>query len=736
MVNNRREFTLLLSVIGLLLASVEPSAAQAIRQLTGLTANVLNRNDDGSTPTEVPLGFTANFFGKAFNGAFVNNNGNLTFGSRLSTFTPFDLTANTGVPIIASFFGDVDTRNYGSTVTFGVATINGHKTFGADFINVTYFGSTAGAATNSFQELLIDRSDIAPGDFDVEFNYDHIGWETGTASGGHSDGTGGNSARVGYSNGSGDQLTYFEIAGSGVPGSFLDDGPQALIKHSIGSTVPGRFIFPVRNGLLVAPPTITNFTITPNQVSSPGPNVSAIVETSDTFDQVKITCDPQYFGSAPATFYPVRSGNRWAFTIPTAFLKVAKVNPLPMIATAMRNDGTTAQATALLGVAAPLPSLSLGMSPSKTSVGPSFGVIFSGVLNNLSATIASRAILTVPLPTELEYVPGSATGVDYDPQTNSISFAGPLATPDSGGSSSQSFSFEVRVKSTISSGTEILLAATASCSGFSTTTIYRHLDVDQLTQPRGVYVIGDPNTGLLDGNVDVHPENGYPPLAATVSPIPMRPDIIVGQRRFATWLCVKRVVIDSNVTVKNGSSLTGGFLAVRSLISPSASPTYDATFLNVGDSLRIDVGTSTESSLANFVDDLFSAYSIPFTPSDVVAALDDWKLISAFTDVSNYMTVPPPKTKVELLKAVAKSVLRLTVGLTSADYLGIEKLLERRYGTTLTKGAVFQFVKKVFSVIKITEQFGDVLYLNHNAASSLLDPELTVKFIAFTNSNP
>jgi hypothetical protein len=99
---------------------------------------------------------------------------------------------------------------------------------------------------NSFQLLLVDRSDIGPGDFDLVMNYDQIQWETGQASGGV-DGLGGFSARVGYSNGV--PASSFELPGSAVNGALLDSNPSGLIHGSRGSTQLGRYIYPVRNGL-------------------------------------------------------------------------------------------------------------------------------------------------------------------------------------------------------------------------------------------------------------------------------------------------------------------------------------------------------------------------------------------------------------------------------------------------------------------------------------------------------
>lgn len=99
---------------------------------------------------------------------------------------------------------------------------------------------------DTFQVVLIDRSDIGIGDFDMEFNYAQVQWETGDASGG-SDGLGGSSARVGYASVNG---SAFEMTGSGVPGSFLDSNPTTgLIHNDFNSTVPGRYVFQFRNGV-------------------------------------------------------------------------------------------------------------------------------------------------------------------------------------------------------------------------------------------------------------------------------------------------------------------------------------------------------------------------------------------------------------------------------------------------------------------------------------------------------
>lgn len=235
-----------------------PSHAGPSVLRAGFEDTVLPRNDDGSTCAgSAPdvtgrqvLGFTANFFGHEYARVCVNNNGNITFQQGLSTYTPFGL-ASTTVPIIAPFFADVDTRgtnNGAQPTTFGQGMVGDLPAFGATWRNVGYYSSHT-EHLNTFQVVLISREDIAQGDFDIEFNYDSITWEAGTASGANSNGLcrteagdadapGCTSATAGYSKGTGVAGTYHEIPGSRVHGAFL------------GRT--GRTVFAVRNGAVQA----------------------------------------------------------------------------------------------------------------------------------------------------------------------------------------------------------------------------------------------------------------------------------------------------------------------------------------------------------------------------------------------------------------------------------------------------------------------------------------------------
>ncbi len=223
-----------------------PAVEAAAIHDAGLFTTVLPANDDGSTAS-VGIGFSIDFYGSSLSSLFVNNNGNVTFSGPLGTYTPFGITG-VSTPMLAPFFADVDTRA-GNTVTYGTNVLGGKSVFGVNWIDVGYYGAHTDKL-NSFQLIITDRSDVAAGDFDFEFNYDKIEWETGDASGG-TGGLGGVSAAAGWTNGTG---TYYEFPGSLVNGALLDGGSDALIASHLNSSTDGQYIFRVRSGHVVSVP--------------------------------------------------------------------------------------------------------------------------------------------------------------------------------------------------------------------------------------------------------------------------------------------------------------------------------------------------------------------------------------------------------------------------------------------------------------------------------------------------
>jgi hypothetical protein len=204
----------------------------------GFDQQSLAANDDGYTD-KVPIGFYINFYGNSNNALYVNNNGDVTFENPESGYTPKTL-ASLGYEVIAPFWADVDTRGLGSDVVkYGTNTVNGCDAFGVDWVNVGYYTTHADKLL-SCQLVIINRADITPGDFDMEFNYNKVQWQWG-------DVTVGNPPRAGFANSV--VSSSYELPGSGVDASFLDTNTvTGLIYGSLNSSMPGRYFFRFRSG--------------------------------------------------------------------------------------------------------------------------------------------------------------------------------------------------------------------------------------------------------------------------------------------------------------------------------------------------------------------------------------------------------------------------------------------------------------------------------------------------------
>lgn len=188
----------------------------------GCFANTLPKCDDCSTDVDLQANGTfpggLNFHGSTYTSLYINNNGNLTFGASNDVFGTSDLSnagVNTGLPagtlpIIAPFLGDVktdclinpdtgaclldDSGNAlpldGGTVRYGATNYDLDGVLRPAFC-VTWDGADMAGGVgyfegysrrNQFQVLLVNRDDRLAGDFDIVFNYDKIGWESGQAS--------------------------------------------------------------------------------------------------------------------------------------------------------------------------------------------------------------------------------------------------------------------------------------------------------------------------------------------------------------------------------------------------------------------------------------------------------------------------------------------------------------------------------------------------------------------------
>jgi Nidogen-like/PEP-CTERM motif len=230
-----RNFTkFCLVAVGYALSAMPLSAAS----VTGFDSSSLPSCDDCFSDA-VALGFSANYFGTTYSNTFVGNNGYVTFNAGQGLFSPQGLGLGyAGLPIIAAFFTDIDTRSSGVT-SYGTGTFGGRNAFGVNWDAVGQF-SNDNSAPNTFQLLLVDRSDVSAGDFDIIFNYDDIQNGRG-ASVGYNAGINGNPAG-----------TFFQLPSSLNGNAFGNGQSDALITNSnIG--IAGRYLFAVRNGAVVPP---------------------------------------------------------------------------------------------------------------------------------------------------------------------------------------------------------------------------------------------------------------------------------------------------------------------------------------------------------------------------------------------------------------------------------------------------------------------------------------------------
>jgi len=255
----RKLLTALLLAVLVLPALPAPTAQAAVEHSSSMPTNAcagsgymrslaltqtLPRSDDGSGGP-FALGFTINYFGTNYSSVFINTNGNLSFSGYSSQwYVPNGMT-DFSKPIIAPFFADVDTRPVGTPnlVYYDQVMVDGHSAFAVHWAQVGYYSQNLDKI-NDFMVILIDRSDRAASDFDIEFNYNQIQW--------------GASSAIGFADGFAG-LNDYQAPGSFGSGSFLDSDPTTGAVHTaLNSPNCGQWIFPVFVGL----PGVERWTVT------------------------------------------------------------------------------------------------------------------------------------------------------------------------------------------------------------------------------------------------------------------------------------------------------------------------------------------------------------------------------------------------------------------------------------------------------------------------------------------
>jgi hypothetical protein len=188
------------------------------------------------------LGFSIDFGGTTYTKTFVSNNGYISFGQGSSNYSPYSLNASyEGLPIIAAFFSDVDTRDQASgIVTWGTGLVDGKAAFVAKWNTVGEYGAED-FSPNTFEIVLVSRSDTGAGNFDIFLNYETITWDH-------------YGAVAGFHNGSSTNPLFYQLPGSLEEGAFLDSGTNSLTGFT-NNGAAGDFLLSARDGgfLGVAP---------------------------------------------------------------------------------------------------------------------------------------------------------------------------------------------------------------------------------------------------------------------------------------------------------------------------------------------------------------------------------------------------------------------------------------------------------------------------------------------------
>ena len=207
---------------------------------TGFGEGVLPKADD--TSLRIPLTDIfqngIKFGWSTYTSLFLNNNGNVTFGTASDAFNPapFPYSSN---PMIAALWSDVDTTGPAGEPSPGGSSLGTNRvyfdldpqtlTFTATWDDVGPFSS--GTADNAFQLRIIARpadetSRYLTDTFDIEFRYEAVNWLRGSASPTDSAPQWGYDAGDGinYFNGIGSRTAFFASA---LPTSTTGGGDEA-----------------------------------------------------------------------------------------------------------------------------------------------------------------------------------------------------------------------------------------------------------------------------------------------------------------------------------------------------------------------------------------------------------------------------------------------------------------------------------------------------------------------------
>ncbi len=262
--------------------------------------------------TGFPIGFDINFFGTTFSDVYVNSNGSISFGHGSDNYDdPLELVID-GYPGVVAFGVDLDNREildsdsswgdarHGDWFYWGRTTFEGHNAFVATWMNhQDYSASVSKTNWSTFQIMLVDVDGSAGDDLNIVVNYGGISQVEegyGCADPDY------NCVPVGLGTVDPDtgDVSYASIVGDDgtiyngrTTWDLSEDGEHPLSQGHLNSTIPGRYVFQMRDGSV------------PQQATVPNAPVITSAAKGDT--QATITwAPPTQLGGSPIGSYTLR----------------------------------------------------------------------------------------------------------------------------------------------------------------------------------------------------------------------------------------------------------------------------------------------------------------------------------------------------------------------------------------------------------------------------------------------
>lgn len=477
-----------------------------------------SRDSGDETSDNVTLPFPINFFGTTQTDAWISSNGFLSF-EEYYEYSGGALLEH-GVALLAAFFQDQDLDDYG-TIRWGeqAAGFEGHDVFVVLWEDVAgyqqdqYVGTNenaSGTIGNTYQLAIVDRSDIAPGDFDLLFNYEEINWVY----------TGGEGyLAIGYTDGVTRVHEHETTGAAGVSGGdyppatnrshLLQDGQSKALNDtaleyvpttggtaiSVGST-PGRLRFAFR----ATPLAVSTFPLGAPVAASSGSRPTSIGDSYDNPMQIigtltsprTVTFDQKFLGFQESEPWVIESSvyaneSAWFDFLPpdqTSTLEITSTDDLHV----ELGYGTTVEdwEPSAFGdtVAGPVSLLVAPSSPVRIRVRPSGPDLVDGSTRSFTWSLGDvESELVATVLSKLQRAPGTfrvsvANGVPGAAVTfASESLTIPGSVLDDTGSL---ISFAVSIPSALAAGTYALVV---SSPGRADTTVYYTVVLEPYSSP-------------------------------------------------------------------------------------------------------------------------------------------------------------------------------------------------------------------------------------------------------------